>query len=146
MSHRAGLPDAEAPGRTDTADTVATDAPLRILVVDDAPDNRLLVSHYVGQLGYGVEAAEDGRQAVEKALATGFDVILMDIQMPHMDGFQALRELRDQGYRRPVVALTAHAMKGDRERCLEAGFNDYLVKPIDRASLSALLESHAGFV
>jgi PAS domain S-box-containing protein len=115
---------------------------LKVLVADDAPDNRLLVSHYVSQMGYSVETAEDGRQAVDKALQGDFDVILMDIQMPRMDGFQALEHLRKENYTGPIVALTAHAMKGDRERCIEAGFDSYLVKPIDKTSLSNLLKGN----
>jgi PAS domain S-box-containing protein len=107
----------------------------RVLVVDDAPDNRTLIELYLTRLGYQSEVAEGGRQAVDMALRKKYGLILMDVQMPGMDGFEAVRELRAKNYNGPIVALTAHTMKGDRERCLEGGFDDYLGKPIDRELL-----------
>jgi PAS domain S-box-containing protein len=115
----------------------------RVLIVDDAPDNRTLIQHYVARLGYEADTAETGREAVEKALSGEFDVILMDVQMPEMDGFEAVSELRTRSYRKPIVALTAHTMKGDRERCLEGGFDDFLGKPVDREQLRESLRRYA---
>lgn len=110
-------------------------AGLKILLVDDGPDNRLLITRILKSQGASVESAENGRDGVDQALAGTHDLVLMDIQMPAMDGFTALRFLQGKGYAKPVLALTAHAMKGDRERILSAGFVEHLVKPIDRGLL-----------
>ncbi|AFY01059.1 two-component hybrid sensor and regulator [Bdellovibrio bacteriovorus str. Tiberius] len=113
-----------------------------ILVVDDAVDNRELFRRFIVRAGVPenrIETAENGAEAVRKALDKPYSLILMDIQMPEMDGFQALKKLRTQGYRGPIVALTAHAMKGDREKCLAAGFDGYLQKPLDRTELKRVL-------
>ncbi|MFV8250804.1 PAS domain S-box protein [Bdellovibrio bacteriovorus] len=113
-----------------------------ILVVDDAMDNRELFKRFIIRAGIPenrIQTAANGAEAVRKALEKPFSLILMDIQMPEMDGFQALKKLRTQGYRGPIVALTAHAMKGDREKCLAAGFDGYLQKPLDRAELKRVL-------
>ncbi|MBX2988697.1 MAG: response regulator [Bdellovibrionaceae bacterium] len=120
------------------------DRPHRVLIVDDAPDNRALISHYVKRMGFIPDTAENGSQGVEKALSQSYDVILMDIQMPEMDGFEAVSLLRSKNYRKPVIALTAHAMKGDRERCIAGGFDDYLFKPIDRNALKNSIWSFIG--
>jgi PAS domain S-box-containing protein len=114
--------------------------PSKILVVDDSTDNRLLVGYYLTKLGMQFDAAENGKVGVEKASEQDYDIIFMDLQMPEMDGFQALRLLRNKKYRKPVIALTAHAMKGDKERCLEAGFDDYLCKPLTKDSVRKSLE------
>jgi signal transduction histidine kinase/CheY-like chemotaxis protein len=106
-----------------------------ILVVDDSADNRKLFKYHLERAGARVDCAENGAEAVTKASDTRFDLILMDIQMPTLDGFGALRQIRERGNWTPVVALTAHAMKGDRERCLDAGFTDYLSKPVTRTTL-----------
>ena len=116
---------------------------LRVLLVEDAPDNRALVGRFINLMGFQCDFAEDGFQGVEKALKGSYDVVLMDIQMPGMDGFEALQKLRANHYHGPVVALTAHAMKGDRERCLESGFDDYLMKPIHRNQLQEVLSHYA---
>jgi len=96
-----------------------------------------------------LEIAEDGRLAcemAEKSRVEGkpFDLILMDIQMPKMNGYEATRWLRQHGEEMPIVALTAHAMVGDREKCLEAGCNDYLAKPITAAALRDMLARYLG--
>ncbi|HEX4130564.1 MAG TPA: ATP-binding protein [Pirellulales bacterium] len=113
----------------------AREAPIlshRVLVVDDSDTNRKLVGLMLRRAGATVEQAEDGRQAVERGLAEPFDVILMDMQMPVMDGYTAARELRDHGCTAPIIALTANAMKGDDVKCREAGCTGYLAKPIDQ--------------
>jgi PAS domain S-box-containing protein len=110
-----------------------------ILVVDDSPDNRALIKGFLDDRHLLIDTAGDGVQGVESALHKDYDMVLMDIQMPEMDGFEAVRTLREKGYKGKVVALTAHAMKGDRERCLQSGFDDYLCKPISRQSLSRCL-------
>ncbi|WP_413582369.1 PAS domain S-box protein [Bdellovibrio sp. HCB288] len=114
----------------------------RVLVVDDASDNRELFKRYLMKAGLSeeqVEMAENGEEAVAKISGGDFRLVLMDIQMPKMDGFQALKTLRKQGYKGRVVALTAHAMKGDREKCLEAGFDGYLQKPLKKEELRDIL-------
>lgn len=108
---------------------------MRILVVDDAADNRLLVSRFLTIAGADVRAAASGAEGISEAVKSHFDVILMDIQMPVMDGYEAVMHLRSTGYPRPIVALTAHAMPSERKRCLAGGFNAYLTKPIVRQQL-----------
>jgi PAS domain S-box-containing protein len=103
----------------------------RVLVVDDGETNRKLIQFVLGRAGAKVFSAENGRQAVDRALAEPFDLILMDMQMPVMDGYQATSELRAQGVTAPIIALTANAMKGDEARCRDAGCSGYLSKPID---------------
>jgi CheY-like chemotaxis protein len=107
----------------------------RVLMVDDSIDNQIIIRIYLSAAGAMVEVADNGHQAVELLQAHAFDAVLMDIQMPVMDGYQALAAARKIGYGGPIVALTAHAMKDERERCLAAGFNDYLSKPVDRHRL-----------
>lgn len=111
----------------------------RVLVVDDSPDNLELIEHVLRAAGGEVTTASNGVEGVSAALSNSFDVILMDLQMPEMDGFTATRELRERGFDRPILALTAHAMKEERERCLASGFDDHLTKPIDRQALIGAL-------
>jgi CheY-like chemotaxis protein len=108
---------------------------LLILVVDDAPDNRLIMSKFLKLAGASVELAKDGREGVEKALMGNFDIVLMDIQMPEKNGYEATSELRTRGYCKPILAVTAHAFKEEREKALSVGCNDHLAKPINRQKL-----------
>lgn len=112
----------------------------KILVVDDNPINRRLTQRILGQFGATVETVESGSECLEKIASASYDVILMDVQMPGMDGHETTQRLRvleaEYGLSRtPVVALTADAMRGDREKCLEAGMDEYLTKPIQRSVL-----------
>ncbi|HVX10578.1 MAG TPA: response regulator [Pirellulales bacterium] len=116
----------------------------RVLLAEDGPDNRRLVTYLLEKQGLEVTVVEDGRKAVEAALISTshdrpFDIILMDMQMPKLDGYQATCELRAAGYRGTIVALTANAMREDRDLCLTAGCDDYLSKPIVVRELAALL-------
>jgi len=109
---------------------------LSILVVDDTNDNRLLLRRLLEQRGAKVDSANDGFQAVEMALANSYDVILMDLQMPGLDGYGATAQLRSRGYVRPVIAVTAHAMGDELDRCLKVGFDHYLKKPVQHPQLA----------
>ena len=116
---------------------------LRVLVADDAADNRRLISWLLSRAGATVVMAEDGREAIAEALRGDFDVVLMDIQMPHVDGYEATTTLREQGYRRPIIALTAHAMKEELDRCLAVGCDHFLSKPIDHLELLTMVRTSA---
>jgi CheY-like chemotaxis protein len=106
-----------------------------ILLAEDNPVNQKLATLMLGKAGYQVEVAGNGKEAVDKfdAAPEKFDMIFMDVQMPEMDGKEATRILRKMGHTRvPIVAMTAHAMKGDRDMCIESGMDDYVTKPINR--------------
>jgi|GEM_PF-1154355 len=118
----------------------------RILLAEDGPDNQRLIGLVLRKANYQVTVAENGRIAIEKfhqaaAAGTPFDLILMDMQMPEMDGYSAAQQLRQEGNQVPIIALTAHAMTGDREKCLAAGCDEYLSKPIDRQQLLATINA-----
>jgi len=116
----------------------------RALVVDDGPENRELLSVVLGDLGIDIETADDGKQGLDAAIAGEFDVILMDIQMPVMDGYEAVAAMREQGIKLPIVALTANAMKGYEQKVIGAGFSHYMTKPIDLDRLTSLLAQLLG--
>jgi two-component system sensor histidine kinase/response regulator len=113
----------------------------RVLVVEDNEINRDLASELLGDLGIRTATAVNGRHGVDQVLAQPFDLVLMDIQMPVLDGLAATRLIRTDArfHDLPIIAMTAHAMTGDRERSLDAGMNDHLTKPINPAALSAIL-------
>jgi len=120
----------------------------RVLLAEDGGDNRRLITLLLERMGATVVAVENGRRAVDAALAVDgtdeeFDLVLMDMHMPVLDGYEATRALRRAGYDRPIVAITANAMHGDRERCLEAGCTDFLSKPIERDRLSQVIATCA---
>jgi two-component system, sensor histidine kinase and response regulator len=114
----------------------------RVLVVEDNEINQDLASELLGDLGIRVTIADNGREGVNQVSAEPFDLVLMDIQMPVMDGLTAIKLIRSKERFRglPIIAMTAHAMRGDRERSLDAGMNDYLTKPINPDTLTATLQ------
>ena len=116
---------------------------VKILLAEDSPDNQNLLRTILGKAGGELEVVDNGRLAVERALETPFDVVLMDMNMPEMDGYEAARMLRRRGYARPILALTANAMSGDGERCLAAGCDAHLPKPIDRRQLIETVQRYA---
>ncbi|MEO5668828.1 MAG: PAS domain-containing protein [Bdellovibrionota bacterium] len=107
----------------------------KILLVEDSPDNQALISIFLSRAGAAIDIASDGEQGYRKASEGHYDLVLMDVQMPVLDGIAAVKRLRSDGYRGPVIALTAHAMKEERVRCIEAGFNDFISKPVIREDL-----------
>jgi signal transduction histidine kinase/ActR/RegA family two-component response regulator len=112
---------------------------LSVLVVEDSPDNQKLVTAYLKREGALVQSAYNGAQGVELALREDFDLLLMDLRMPVLDGHEAAKKLRQCQYSKPIIALTAHAMKEERSRCFESGFTDFLTKPIQRELLIGVL-------
>ena len=110
-----------------------------VLLVEDNPVNQQLMKVILCRMGHDVTLAENGQQAVDAAQATAFDIILMDIQMPVMNGLEATRILRQKGIKTPVIAVTANALKGDRDLCIQAGCDDYLSKPVDKDRLAEVI-------
>lgn len=121
--------------------------PLEILVAEDQIINRKIVVQLLEKKGWKVKAVENGKIALDEACNSKYDLILMDVQMPEMDGFEATREIRvfeiDKDYHTPIVAMTAHAMKGDREKCLAAGMDYYITKPVNPSELYDTIEKFA---
>jgi CheY-like chemotaxis protein len=116
---------------------------MRILLAEDNPVNQKLANMMLTKAGYKVEVANNGKEAFEKYTASpeDFDLIFMDIQMPEMDGLEATKAIREKGFDTiPIVAMTAHALKGDKEKCLDVGMNDYISKPIKRELVFEVLE------
>lgn len=118
-------------------------AGLRILLVEDGPDNQMLMEHFLVASGAKVDIASNGLEGTEMAKAAAYDVVLMDIQMPVLDGYEATKRLRAAGFEAPIVALTAHSMRGERERCIAAGCVDYVSKPVKPGVLVSIVERAA---
>jgi CheY-like chemotaxis protein len=120
---------------------------IRILVAEDNVVNQKVALRILQKLGYRADAVADGREAVMSLETIPYDIVLMDVQMPQMDGFEATGVIRDpasrvRNHHIPVIAMTAHAMKGDREKCLEAGMDDYVSKPVTALALNDMLEKY----
>ena len=118
----------------------------RILLVEDNEMNRDMLSRRLQRKGYEVALAVDGLQGVEMALNGGYDLILMDMSLPELDGWEATRRVREaeSGTRVPIIALTAHAMSGDREKAMAAGCDDYDTKPVELERLLGKIEALLG--
>jgi len=144
-----GIEAAEEDGVTSAADSAPPRLrPLTILLAEDSLVNQKVAVGLLSKYGHSVHVANDGSEAVEAVTAGEFDVVLMDVQMPEMDGFQATGIIRsregDTGEHLPIIALTAHALKGDRERCIEAGMDDYVAKPISALQLLTTIRDVLG--
>ncbi|MCX6913059.1 MAG: response regulator, partial [Verrucomicrobia bacterium] len=146
----AAEPEASAASQAGSAPGAASVRPLRILVAEDYEPNQRLAMYMLESLGYRADFAANGRAAIEAWERSAYDVIMMDCQMPVMDGFEATREIRrleaarsaGRRERTCIVALTAHSVKGHRERCLAAGMDGYLTKPYTAQQLGAALKQH----
>jgi GAF domain-containing protein/CheY-like chemotaxis protein len=136
------------PARADATDgkPLGERHPLRILLAEDNAVNQKLALRLLSQMSYSAEVAGDGQQAIDALDRSDFDVVLMDVQMPELDGLEATRRIRAQWPDRPlkIVAMTANALAGDREACLAAGMDDYISKPVRAAELTAALERVPG--
>lgn len=122
---------------------IAPTRPLQVLVAEDSPVSQTLMVRLLEKEGHLVEVVDNGREAVEAVRRDGFDAVFMDVQMPEVDGLEATRKIRQleqgTGERLPIIALTAHAMKGDRERCILSGMDGYISKPARREALAHAL-------
>ena len=114
----------------------------KILLAEDSPENQVLFKIFLESANANLKIVGNGSDAVRQALAEDYDAILMDIQMPGLDGYEAVNILRGSHYDKPIIALTAHAMKGEKEKCLNAGFSDYISKPVGQQALLEILHKN----
>ena len=112
---------------------------ISVLIVEDSKDNQAIYLQYLESAGAEVDLADDGHAGFKKAMSNEYNLILMDIQMPELDGYATTKKLRNNEYKKPIIALTANAMKGERERCIESGCDDYLTKPVDPDTLTEII-------
>jgi len=115
--------------------------PLCILMAEDNPINQKVALYMLKRLGYSADVAVNGQEVLRALQKKSYDVVLMDVQMPEMDGLEATRQIRSKGMDIQIVAMTAHALEGDKEECLLAGMNEYISKPICMEELQKVLES-----
>lgn len=116
---------------------------LKILLIEDYVDNQILIKHYLKNTKARLELASDGEEGLKAALNGKFDLILLDIQMPKLDGYEVCQTLRETGLSIPIIALTAHALKEEKEKCLQAGFSDHLSKPLEQSALIQMIKQHS---
>jgi two-component system, sensor histidine kinase and response regulator len=147
ISRKLGTPSSQPTVTAPTGPTLAEGRHLSILVAEDNAVNQKLTVAMLERMGHSAIVAANGEEAVAKWNEGGVDLILMDVQMPQVDGFDATRRIRRQeiaiGRRTPIIAMTAHAMRGDRERCLDAGMDDYVSKPVSRSALEQAITRSA---
>ena len=133
--------------KSETTPTLKPEDPdksVRVLLAEDNAINQKLAVRLLQKLGVTVDVAGNGKEALQMSGMFDYDLILMDCQMPEMDGYEATRQIRarENGGRVPIVALTANAMKGDREKCVDAGMDDHVTKPIRHGALKKVLDTH----
>jgi CheY-like chemotaxis protein len=117
---------------------------VKVLLVEDSIDSQRLVARFLEGAGAEVETAGSGVEGVSKALANNYDIVLMDIQMPDITGYEAASLLRNRNFARPIIAITATVAKGERQRCLEAGCDEQLTKPVDSNTLVEIVARNTG--
>jgi CheY-like chemotaxis protein len=149
LSGEMGLVQPSPIAATLSLQTGAIEDQYRLLLVEDEPTNRRFVSAILAKVGYRVELAGNGCEALEMLQSENYDLVLMDCMMPVMNGYDATRAIRDpasmvRNHRVPIIALTANAMQEDRERCLQAGMDDFLTKPLDIEELLITLQRWIG--
>ena len=115
---------------------------LNVLIVEDSLDNQAIIQWMLESTGAKLSMVENGLEGVKRALSEKYDIILMDVQMPTMDGYQATQKLREGGYKKPIIAITAHATRQERDKCFSIGFDDFLTKPINKLALLHVIEHY----
>jgi CheY-like chemotaxis protein/HPt (histidine-containing phosphotransfer) domain-containing protein len=145
MKPEEARPDFPPSRASSSSDSVPASSRPRVLVAEDCPDSRQAVYSFLSRAGLDVTLAENGRVAVAVARAGRFDLVLLDMQMPEVDGYAAARQLRRDGFRGPVIALTGDVQPGDEQACHDAGCDAYLAKPWDPEELMRVLQTHIKF-